>query len=239
MINKKREYGIKYGNRQINFTVIFDDKKSLSMSVNPDQTVVVKAPAKKSIDEINYRVKKRAPWIVKQLDYFERFQPLPPGRKYISGETHLYLGRQYRLKVVRGNPETVKLKGRFLWVYTSNMNNNKRIKEQVQKWYRVHAIELISKKLEDLIHKARKAKIPEPDVKFRFMKKRWGSCTKSNTILLNIELVKAPIHCIDYVIAHELCHLKHKNHGPAYWRLLSRLMPDWKVRKLKLEGILI
>lgn len=239
MTDKINYYSIKYGNRRINFAVTFADKKSLSITVYPDQTVVVRAPANKSIDEINYRVKKRAPWIVKQLDYFERFQPLPPGKKYVSGETHLYLGRQYRLKVVHGNPETVKLKGRYFWINTINKNDNTIVKELLQKWYRVHATELISKKLEDLMHKARKVKIPEPNVQFRRMKKRWGSCTKSGTILLNTELVKAPIHCIDYVIAHELCHLRHKNHGPEFWRLLSQLMPDWETRKNKLEMIMI
>lgn len=239
MTDKKHNYSIKHGNRRINFAVTFADKKSLSITVYPDQTVVVRAPAKKSINEINDRVKKRAPWIVKQLDYFERFQPLPPGRKYVSGETHLYLGRQYRLKVIHGNPETVKLIGRYFWIKTITPNDSARVKELLQKWYRAHAMELISKKLEDLMHKARKAKIPEPDVKFRRMEKRWGSCTKSGNILLNTELVKAPIHCIDYVIAHELCHLKYKNHSPSFWRLLSCIMPDWEIRKQRLEEVLI
>ena len=232
-------YSIKHGKNHIKFAVIYSDKKTLSITVYPDQTIVVRAPLNKAIDEIKNRVKKRAIWILKQLDYFDQFQPLPPARKYVSGETHLYLGRQYRLKVVRGNPESVKLKGRFLWVNTIDKNNNTRIKELVQKWCRQHAIVLLTNRLDILMEATKKLITPQPNVKFRRMKKRWGSCTKSGTILLNTELVKTPIHCIDYVIAHELCHLRYKNHSSDFWRLLSRLMPDWETRKKRLETMVI
>lgn len=71
------------------------------------------------------------------------------------------------------------------------------------------------------------------------MVKRWGSCTKSGTILLNTELVRVPVHCIDYVITHELCHLIIHGHGPEFYRLLGRVMPDWKVRKQRIDRCII
>jgi predicted metal-dependent hydrolase len=71
------------------------------------------------------------------------------------------------------------------------------------------------------------------------MRGRWGSCTRPGVILLNTELARAPRYCIDYVITHELCHLKFPNHGSEFYRLLSRLMPDWRQRKKRLENVTI
>jgi predicted metal-dependent hydrolase len=71
------------------------------------------------------------------------------------------------------------------------------------------------------------------------MARRWGSFTQNKTILLNLALVKAPVTCIDYVIMHELCHLREPNHGPRFYRLLSRHMPDWDSRKHRLETFII
>jgi predicted metal-dependent hydrolase len=227
------------GNRKVTCDISFCERKHLTINVHPDMTMSVRAPIGGSIDSVLERVKKRTAWIIRQLHYFEKFQPLPTERKYISGETHLYLGRQYRMKLVADKEESVKLKGRFLWVRSPLIKNKKRVKSLVDGWYRNHAIPFLSKRLAVLMETAGKLRIPDPIVSFRKMSKRWGSCAKSGTIILNTELVKAPVHCIDYVIAHELCHLRYKNHSPAFWRLMSRLMPDWEKRKLRLEEVLI
>ena len=237
--HKSSYHTIKLGQNSIRYGLMFADKISLSITVYPDKSVFVRAPLNIPFEEITNRVKKRAIWILRQLDYFDRFQPLPTARKYVSGETHLYLGRQYRLKVIQSDQEIVKLKGRFLWVYTSHKGNPTKVKALVQEWYRKHAIKLLSKRQEGLLISVKKRCIPLPIVRFRRMKTRWGSCSKSGTILLNTELVKAPIYCIDYVIAHEICHLRYKNHGPDFWRLLSNIIPDWQRRKEKLEKIII
>jgi len=77
----------------------------------------------------------------------------------------------------------------------------------------------------------------ETELRIRHMKSRWGSCSVSRAILLNTELVKAPVHCIDYVIAHELCHFKYRKHGDQFYRFLGKLMPDWQDRKRRLERV--
>lgn len=230
-------YYIQFGPERIVFQITFSRRSGLTITVEPNQSVIVRAPQGRTVDEVKARVKRRAPWILKQQQHFLQFSPLPVDRKYVSGETHWYLGRQYRLKVIEGTSETVKLRGRFLWVHTSNKNKQGRIESQVHAWYREHAVALISDRLVSVERIAAKANITIPVVRFRRMAKRWGSCAKSGTITINTELIKAPVQCIDYVIVHELCHLKHRNHSPAFWRLLSKLMPDWEARKRRLETV--
>jgi predicted metal-dependent hydrolase len=230
-------HSVQYGKERICFYLSFNKRSHLTISVNPDQRVMVKAPLGKSLDAVLTRVKKHAPWIIKQRDYFERFQPLQPEREYVSGETHYYLGRQYRLKVVKSDNNSTKLIGKYLWVHIPTNSSKSKIKNLVQGWYEEHGKAILENRLLACLKSARLVGIPIPKVKYRRMRKRWGSCDPSHTIALNIELVKAPFHCIDYVITHELCHLKHKNHSQVFYRLLSRLMPDWEKRKERLERV--
>lgn len=228
-------YSLNYGRRKIVFFLSFSSRKNLNISVHPDQKVTVAAPVNRSLDDVLSRVKKRAPWIIKQKNYFERFQPLPTERKYVSGETHYYLGRQYRLKVVKSDKNDVKLIGRYFYIYTTDRNNKKMVKELLNKWYVKHAEEIFNKRFEICYDCIKRFHIPRPQLRLRKMAKRWGSCTNSKTIFINTELVKTPLYCIDYVIMHELCHLKIRKHDKNFYKLLTKCMPDWKRRKESIE----
>ncbi len=227
------------GKETLEFNLVYSDRKTLSINIDPELTVKVLAPIGKPLDEIVSRVKRRAPWIWKQINHFERFHPIQPPRRYVSGETHIYLARQYRLKIIKANSESVKLKGRYLKVHTDDRNDRKKIERLVLEWYREHARLIFAKRLDSCYEIAKKCGVPYPKIRLRRMKKRWGSCSKSGDILLNTELVKAPRYCIEYVIMHELCHLKERNHGKEFYKLLSRCMPDWQRRKEKLEFVII
>ncbi len=230
---------VEYGSEEVEFDLFYLDKKHLSISVTPDSQVKVYAPAGKTLDQVLARVRRRMPWIIKQKRHFNKFKPPLPPRQYVSGETHIYLGRQYRLKVIRAKEESVKLKGKYLYVRTPDRNDSERIKVLVENWYNEHARAVYEKKLEGCYQVARKYGVPYPGIKMRRMKTRWGSCSKSGDILLNTELIKAPIHCVEYVIMHELCHMKVRNHDKEFYKLLSRCMPDWKRRKKRLESVSI
>ena len=228
-------YELQYGPENLPFMLTYADRKRLSISVHPDLKITVVAPIGKTLDQVLSRLKRRAPWIIKQRYYFKQFHPLLPERKYVSGETHYYLGRQYRLKIIKQEKEDVKLRGRYFRVYTPQRNNRSRVEKLMNKWYRAHAQIIFDKRFELCYDIARKFKIPRTSLRFRKMIKRWGSCANSDTITLNTELIKTPLYCIDYVIMHELCHLKIRNHCREYYRLLSLCMPDWKLRKERLE----
>lgn len=239
MTNRNGHYSIRYGSATIEFTAQFRDRKRLAIHVYPDKSVEVVAPKGKSIDDILQRVRKRASWILRQQAHFERFHPLPTARLYVSGETHLYLGRQYRLKVRKRQAESVKLVGRYLHVFTSDPCSTDRTRRLLESWYRVHAVAMFHRRLGISLERVRNLRIEEPEIIVRRMKTRWGSCTQGGNLVLNTELVKAPLNCIDYVIMHELCHLKIRIHSPAFYRLMTRCMPDWERRKERLEYVIL
>jgi predicted metal-dependent hydrolase len=231
-------YVLHYGGQRIPFRVEYRRRKHLAISVLPDLRVEVVAPLGTDLDAILPRVEKRAGWIARQLRFFEQYQPTQPAPSYVSGETHLYLGRQYRLKVAQGTPESVKLVGRFFRAEVRTPHDTLRIRELLDGWYREHARRVFDLRLAWCLESVTPlGLIAPPRIVVRRMAKRWGSCTKAGSVLLNLDLVKAPVHCIDYVIVHELCHLKVLNHGKEFYRLLSRCLPDWESRKKRLEAV--
>jgi predicted metal-dependent hydrolase len=230
---------ITYGNREISYRVIYSDRKTIEFAVHPDGRVVVKAPKGTLLETIRKRVARRARWIGKQIEYFRQFEPRTPSRRYVGGETHLFLGRQYRLKIRKGRNAEVKLKGTYFYVITPEPDNAQKVKVLLDEWYKERAMIVFAKRLKVCYLRAKKLHVPCPKIKLRRMSKRWGSCSKAGDISLNTALVKASVYCIDYVIMHELCHLKVHTHDNGFFKLLSRYMPDWEKRKDRLERVLV
>lgn len=226
---------ITYGDREIEFEVVRADRKTLDISVNPDQRVMVKVPIDAFLEEIDRRVKHHARWILKQQQYFSQFKPRTPARQYVSGETHLYLGRQYRLKVQHSDLSSVKLKGRYLHVETPVSDNPQMICNLLDSWYRERAQVKFGERLDSCFTAFRWTGCDRPFLQIRHLSKRWGSLTPNGVMILNRDLIRASSRHIDYVITHELCHLKHPDHGSNFYALLKQIMPDWETRKQKLE----
>jgi predicted metal-dependent hydrolase len=226
---------IQFGSRQIEFNLQFSERKSLGITVTPEMRVLVKAPSDARLEKIKEKVKKKAPWIIRQQNFFLSFEPRTPERRYVGGETHLYLGRQYRLKIFRGKENEVKLRGRFIEVITTD---KQKVKEPVKNWYLQQArtkFKLYSRKW---IEQFKKYHVEPKGLVIREMPTRWGSCTPKNKIILNPELVKAPKGCIEYVIVHELCHLVHRHHTQKFIELQTKEMKDWEKWKMKLERLM-
>ncbi|MBI2281092.1 MAG: M48 family metallopeptidase [Bacteroidetes bacterium] len=226
---------IQFGSKQIDFNVVYSDRKTLGITVTPDMDVLVKAPVDSSIQKIKEKILKKAPWIIKQQSYFLSFHPKTTKRKYISGETHLYLGRQYLLKIELSKDESVKLKGKYIEVRTSTISNVKKI---MLNWYLHQAKIKYHNIAQPLIEKFKKYNVEPNSIVLREMPARWGSCTPKGKIILNPELIKAPKGCIEYVIIHELCHLVHYDHTQKFIDLQTKEMPNWEKWKTKLEKLL-
>ncbi len=226
---------IQFGSKKIVFCFEYSKRKTLGITVTPDLEVVVKAPPDTSLDKIKEKLRKKAPWIIKQQSFFLSFHPKTPVRKFIGGETHLYLGRQYRLKLNNANLESVKLKGKFIEVSTPDKS---RIKELVDGWYLQNAKAKFNAIAQPLIDKFKKHKVEPSSIVLRNMPTRWGSCTPKGKIILNPDLIKAPKGCIEYVIIHELCHLIHHDHSQKFVDLQTKEMKDWEKWKSKLDRLL-
>jgi predicted metal-dependent hydrolase len=228
---------LKHGSLEIPFQIDFVPRKQLTIHVHPEMRLEVLAPEGKEVSAVFDRIEARVNWIAKQWRHFERYQPCEPARLYVSGETYVYLGRQYRLKIRQGQNSSVKLKGRFLHVEHSKIKDRDALRLLVESWYTEHAKAMFESRLAYCLERCASLKLEStPHLLVRSMKRRWGSCTRKGTITLNTDLVKTPVHCIDYVIVHELCHLKIHDHSPAFYRLLSRLMPDWSQKKARLDS---
>jgi hypothetical protein len=233
---------IQFGSKQINFQLEYSSRKSLGITVKPDLSVLVKAPFDTSLDKVKEKLRKKAPWIIRQQSFFLYFHPKTPARKYISGETHLYLGRQYQLKVksekLKVKIEEIKIKGRFLEVISQDKSN---VKELIEEWYFTKAKDKFHQIAQPLFEEF-KTKHNLSFITFhlslRNMPTRWGSCTPKGKIILNPELIKAPKGCIEYVIIHELCHLVHHDHKQKFIDLQTKEMKDWEKWKTKLEKLL-
>ena len=226
---------IQFGSKQINYKVDYSERKSMGITVMPDLAVLVRAPVGTSYEKIKEKIRKTAPWIIKQQSFFLSFHPKTPARKFIGGETHLYMGRQYRLKIINCKSESVKLKGQFIEVSTFEKS---RVKKLLNDWFLQNAKKKLRNIAQPLILNFKKHKIEPDSIVLRDMPTRWGSCTPKGKIILNPELIKAPRGCIEYVIIHELCHLIHHDHTRKFIDLQTKEMPDWEKWKLKLEKLL-
>ena len=230
---------IDFGSRKITYNLHREDRQRMRIVVAPELTVDVFAPAAADQEQIRAAVMKKAAWIARKLDLLERYHPLPAPKRYISGETLVYLGRQYRLKVIQGHDQPAKLIGRFLRVWVEDKNDTRSVRNTVDAWYRRRAHETIGRYIEKCCAIAARHGVPEAILLIRTMRRRWGSCSPKGRITLNLNLVKAPVHCIEYVIMHELCHLKYHNHSKSFYSLLTRCQPDWRNRKEILDKIII
>jgi predicted metal-dependent hydrolase len=228
---------IQYGDTTIEYHLSFAARKTLAIEVHPDLRVTVCAPEGSELETIRQKVKKRAPWILRQQRQFESYLPKLPPRQYVSGETHRYLGRQYRLKVSESETEAVKLSRGYFFITLRDKSDTERVKTLLLDWYRQQAGRVFGERLDACLTKLRFLQLDRPELEIRQMAARWGSCTSEGKILLNLRLIQAPKEHIDYVVMHELCHLKEHNHSRRFYELLNRVMPDWQKKRQQLNEL--
>lgn len=229
---------LQYGEETISYVVRREDsRKTLGIEVHPDGSVLVRAPGDCLESVIGERMRRRASWISHQLANFERYQPRTPQQQYMSGESHRYLGRQYRLKVVSPSEAGVRLSRREIFVSVSGTATPERVKAQIDRWYLARARELFGEVVESSLVQFRR--IERPRLIIRTMQSRWGSLSPAGSMTLNVRLVQAPRACIEYVVTHELCHAVHRHHDSRFFELLEAVMPNWKRRKERLESELL
>lgn len=235
---------VRYGDELISVDVVErPTRKTLGFEVHPDGRVLVLVPAGCGDAIIDEKLQLRANWISKQLAIFSGYERHTAPRHYLSGESHLYLGRQYRLCVLSNESavkmEQVKLtRGELLVLGPDNLSPEK-VKGLLHQWYLLRAREIYDAVLAEVFSSFDRKGFQKPRISVRAMRGRWGSLSLGGQMTLNTRLVQAPRPCIEYVIVHELCHLAHRDHSPEFFSMLGQLMPDWQVRKRRLEMALL
>lgn len=196
--------------------------------------ILLKAPQGIKQNQIDAFLKKKWRWLDAQLTFFSKFNQKRYTKEYISGESFLYLGRQYQLKVKRANADKVRMLKGKLEVYTSvDSYDGQYTKKLLDGWYKEKRDVVFNERYSQMLKNFELDNAPELHV--RQMPRRWGSFVSKQKIILNPILIQAPKDCIDYVITHELCHMYHQNHGKQFWSLLEKKYPDWQKVKEKLE----
>lgn len=228
-----------YGDERVDFHCIPRHKNctKVLIKVHPDCTITVSAPQSAEDDEIIKAVKKRSRWIYRQLQYFRKQKEHLTPRKYISGESHYYLGKQYLLKVIESPEELqgVKLLRGKLEILVKKKSPDA-VKILLTSWYKNRAREVFPQCMDEVLEKALWV-AERPPLRIQAMKTQWGSCSPNGVITLNYHLIKTSKQFIQYVILHELCHIAEHNHSERFYRLMHQVMPDWEKTKERLDNM--
>lgn len=231
---------IHYGDELIRFTVRYQRARAsgrVAIHVEPDGRVIVDAPQGASQAAIRTAVNARGRWIFKHVgDARRRLANVLP-REYVSGESLLYLGRRYRLRVTVATDGAagVRLQGGIIEALVPQRRADV-VRRTLIDWYRSRARIVLGDRLESVAADLRWVR-QLPPMRLQAMKAQWGSCSPAGRLTLNPGLVRAPRECIDYVLLHELCHLKEHNHSPRFYRLLDAHLPQWRSIKLRLDDL--
>ena len=227
-----------YGSRIITFNLIYRKRKTMSIEVETTGEVTVIAPVGTSTDDIVEKVKSRAGWIVSKQYESKFINDTKIKREAVSGESYMYLGRNYSLDIrVDENIDNISVKlfqGKF--VVNTYIKDENLIKKAMENWYREKTL---AKVKERVSYYSSYFNNEVTTVKVKEQKKRWASCTSKNELLFNWRCVMAPVFVLDYIVVHEMCHMEYKNHSKDFWNRVYAVMPDYEVRKswLKNNGI--
>jgi predicted metal-dependent hydrolase len=223
---------------EIKYSVIFSRRCSISLIVSPDKGVIVRAPYRTSLMSIEKFVQEKSDWIRKHLEKHSGLIRINQGKKYIDGESLLFSGRENCLKISQSAKQFVMQNDDTIEVGLNETADSVKIKSLLDKWYRQKARESFSILLAEILTRFSEQRFSPTEFVVKPLKSRWGSCSSKGRITISSELIKLKENFAEYVIIHELCHLKHHNHGKEYYRLLEKLVPDYKVVRKDLRKFL-
>ena len=214
--------------RQIDCEIVRMQRRTVAIQIHPDKRVELKVPLLYNIEEVEPFLIKHHRWIFNRLDAPEKKSREP--KKYVDGELHYFLGKQYPLKIEAATRNSVTFINDVIHIYCRDVSHTSvDISFLLDSWYFEQARTVFKRCAEPLIKQMTKYKVAPKSFTIKKMKTRWGSCSSKGSINLNLDLIKLPEGCIKAVILHELCHLVHMNHSKEFYALMTAEMPDWKV----------
>lgn len=227
-------YSVQYGNKIIEYSIVEKEGlKSYYISVEKGVGVILKGKPI-SIQQADKLILKKAKWILDKLDLVSSISD----GEIVTGSRIQYLGRKYYVEVVLDNT-TPKIsidftESKFKITLPNQLNTQENLQQAFENYFRIKAQE----KIEPILKKKSKLTgLQYNNVKFMKLEKRWGSCTPSNTIIININAIKLPFSLIEYLVVHELVHTKIKSHSKEFWAELSKHISNWKELDAKMYGM--
>ena len=232
---KPREGSLTVGGRTIPFSVDYGKRKHLRIVVEAERGVEVRAPRATPFAVVTEAVQRRAGWIAGALERVRDAALLHPKPLYTEGEEHLFLGVPYPLSIRTGRGLGELAGGKLLLRVSSSSADSESVKRALNRWYASQAESVFAASMARCLPRCAGFVQCAPPLKARFLRARWGSWSSARGIVLNAHLLKVPTECIDYVLLHELCHVRHPNHGKRFYELLESVSPEWKALKKRLE----
>lgn len=220
--------------RQIDFTLVRSDRRSLGVQVLRNGTVVVRAPHQVPHSTIEGFLKEKSDWLARHQ---QRLSALfQRALEYREGATHPWLGIEHVLRVSAGQRSRARLSERAIHISVPDPLNAEQVEGAMRAFYKRSALQVFESRTRDLFPPFAKRGYPFPSIRTRWMKSNFGSMNRKGVMTLNLTLLRKPLALIDYVILHELCHLVHMNHSHEFYQLLGGLLPDWPIHKAALHG---
>lgn len=210
--------------------LIRSKRRTIALIVEKDGSLTVRAPKRAAVVDIHTFILEKQEWLVRTQERMKSAVAAPK-KEYKSGETFLFLGKTYELALVK--PQRPALK--FVDGFTLGSTAQTRGERVFIQWYKEQALSVFSERVQ--IFSAQHGFLPK-QVKISSARTRWGSCSPDGTLNFTWRLVMAPLDVVDYVVIHELVHLRVKNHSSRFWREVEKLMPDYKLRRkwLRIHG---
>lgn len=218
----------------IEYNVVYSSRRTLGISVRRDSSVVIRVPYGTSGNTIKKLLYEKRKWILKHAAWF-RDNPTGPSRKYTEGEKHFFRGRHLVLRFRHSEKSFCIFNDEHIDI-GSRTNSPDQIRKILFTGYKREALSLFPGMLAAVISNHKDKNLEPAGLRIRTMKSRWGSCSRTGVITLNSDLVRLNDTCIKYVMIHELCHLKHHDHGKGFYHLLSAVCPDWKRLKSEIRN---
>ncbi|MCX4241342.1 M48 family metallopeptidase [Paraliomyxa miuraensis] len=231
---------VQWGRTRIDYAIRRSTRrKTVAVAVDPVQGVLLTAPQGVAVGRLDEVVRDKARWIVERLRTVGQVETPVPPRQLVSGESYLYLGRAYRLRVREtGCDGAAKLVRGWLEVPVrrglAEAERRDVVLGAIGDWYRTHARARLPERVDQW---AARLGVEPADVLVRDQRKRWASCDDSGVLRFNWRVIQAPMRLVDYVVAHELVHLRYREHTAAFWARLGMVMPDYEARKEALRRL--
>ena len=225
---------IEFQGEKIYFYIQRKKVKNMNLKVNIDKIVTISIPRKMSLEKAKEFVIQKANWIKKQQNFYNKFISKKENLIFENGDTVYLIGEQYNIKLIKDTKNNIEITNKYIEIHIKEkyIENKKYIKNVYEKWIKQYALDILEKQVLTYQEILKKYNIKIPKVEIRKMKSRWGSCIPSyNKVIFNLNLIKTPMYCIEYVVLHELAHFKHQDHSKNFYNFINIFMPDWKERR--------